>query len=96
MHSANTRVVLPTDHGVSGSAVEDSSAVHTLIENLLIAYKRCAVRVVLHPGNVDGRRQGNQPSDLRSNGLKMDPWIIYTTVMVTVTTGRRQQFSGYE
>ena len=64
VHSANTRVVLPADHGVSGSAVEDSYAVHTLIENLLIADKR----------KVDGQHldQDNQPYDFRLNGLKMD------------------------
>ena len=45
MNSEKTRGVPPAGRKVSGSAVQDISAAHiTLIENLLIAYKRCAAQ----------------------------------------------------
>ena len=38
-------------------------------------------------GHVGGQHQGNQPSDLRPNGLKiLDPWMMYITVMVAGVT----------
>ena len=43
MNSEKTRGAPPAGREVSGSSVQDISAVHiTFIENLLIAYKRCA------------------------------------------------------